>query len=129
MTKLKKIGRDATNGQFIPVHEARLRKSEALVETIRPSLMRQGLQKRCLLPKAPPKKQEGVRRSLLPEAPLKKQEGVRRCLPDISAASRRVTVRGRNAIDGRFINVEEANRRKNTSVVETFRLPVRFSDI
>lgn len=35
MSKTRKIGRDAGNGQFIPVKEAERRKKTAVVETIR----------------------------------------------------------------------------------------------
>ena len=34
-TKTRKIGRDAGNGQFIPVKEAERRKKTAIVETIK----------------------------------------------------------------------------------------------
>ena len=34
-TKTRKIGRDARTGQFIPVQEAKRRKSTAVVETIK----------------------------------------------------------------------------------------------
>jgi hypothetical protein len=34
-TKIRKIGRDARNGQYIPVKEAQARKSTAIVETIK----------------------------------------------------------------------------------------------
>jgi hypothetical protein len=33
--KTRKIGRDALNGEFIPVEEARRRKATAIVETIK----------------------------------------------------------------------------------------------
>lgn len=36
MAKERKIGRDAGNGQFIPVKEAERRKKTAVVETIKP---------------------------------------------------------------------------------------------
>lgn len=35
MAKTRKIGRDAGNGQLIPVREAERRKREAVVETIK----------------------------------------------------------------------------------------------
>lgn len=130
MTKTKSIGRDAITGRFLTIDEAQLRKSEALVQTIRlptAPAMRQRGSGTCL-PAAPAMRQR-VSITCLPTPSLETQGLRRSCLPTIPVTRRKVTMRGRDAVTGRFITVDEASRRKNTTVVETIGLPVRRSII
>jgi hypothetical protein len=63
----------------------------------------------------------------LPATPAMRQRVPGTCLPVVSAR-REAGLRGRDAITGRFITVGEAKRRKNTTIVETIGLPMRWSN-
>jgi len=42
MPKIKKIGRDAITGRFIPIHEARKHSNTAVVETVKVGCAQKG---------------------------------------------------------------------------------------